>query len=366
MHPSRTPINWLRAFEVAARHLSFSAAAVELNVTPAAVSQQVRLLEHRLGEQLFLRHARGLRLTKAGETLVPACRESFERLDGAVTELFGNRRRDQLVIRVALGFARHWLLENIASFSSRHPDIPIRLLATVWAGEPLDASVDLDIRLASAPVRGMSCHRLTQDEIFPVCAPGLAASSPRIRQPADLRQHVLLRTIGFAQGWPHWFAAAGIEPPGSRHMLEFDSMRLTLDMAATGHGIALARSSYVSDLLQSRKLKALFDVRLKARDNLYLTHALGLDATSPAAMFRDWLLARPARRPGKGENEGLEKMTQSLPTRSRRGVARCSRSPRRCCCSDPMRAPHHRSARRSVTACPSGRPLQLFRPSRWP
>ena len=299
MQMSRTPVNWLRAFEVAARHLSFSAAAIELNVTPAAVSQQVRLLEHRLGEPLFLRHARGLRLTRAGETLVPACRESFERLDGALTELFGSRRRDRLVIRVALGFARHWLLDNVAAFSKAHPDIPIRLVATVWAGEPLDASVDLDIRLALAPARGIACHRLTQDEIFPVCSPALAAGTPRIRQPADLRNQVLLRTIGFAQGWSHWFAAAGVEPPRARPGLEFDSMRLALDMAAMGHGVALARSSYADELLRARRLKCLFGVRLKARDNLYLTHAHGLDPASPAALFRDWILARPERRSGR-------------------------------------------------------------------
>lgn len=299
MQASRTPVNWLRAFEVAARHLSFSAAASELNVTPAAVSQQVRLLEHRLGEQLFLRHARGLRLTRAGATLVPACRESFERLDGALSELFGSRRRDQLVIRVALGFARDWLLGNLAGFSKSHPEIPIRVVATVWAGEPLDASVDLDIRLALAPVRGLVCHRLTQDDIFPVCHPALATGAPRIRQPADLRHHVLLRTIGFAQGWPHWFAAAGIEPGYAASGLEFDSMRLALDVAALGHGIALARSSYADELLRTRRLKALFDVRLKARDNVYLTHTHGLDPASPAALFRDWILARPERRPRK-------------------------------------------------------------------
>jgi LysR family transcriptional regulator, glycine cleavage system transcriptional activator len=287
---SRTPVNWLRAFDVAARHLSFSAAATELNVTPAAVSQQVRLLEHRLGEQLFVRHARGLRLTRAGETLVPACRESFERLDSALGELFGRRRRDQLVIRVTLGFARSWLLDQIATFARQHPEIPVRVVATVWAGEPLDASVDLDIRLASGAVRGMACHRLTQDEIFPVCSPLLANASPRIRHPGDLSRHVLLHTIGFAQGWPHWFAAAGIEAPREVPKLEFDSMRLALDMAASGHGVALARSSYVEELLRSRRLKALFDVRLKARDNVYLVHAHGLAPGSPAALFRDWIV----------------------------------------------------------------------------
>jgi LysR family glycine cleavage system transcriptional activator len=296
MQDSKTPVNWLRAFEVSARHLSLSAAASELNVTPAAVSQQVRLLEQRLGEQLFVRHARGLRLTLAGEALAPACRESFERLDDALAELFGNRRTHQLVIRVALGFARHWLLDRLATFSQRHRDIPIRLVATVWAGEPLDASVDLDIRLASAPVPGMASHRLTEDEIFAVCSPVVAVGPPRLRQPADLRQQALLTTIGFAQGWKHWFAAAGVQPEPASPGLEFDSMRLSLEMAALGHGIALARTSYADDLLRTRRLKALFDVRIKATDNVYLTHAHGLDENAPAALFRDWLIARPHRR----------------------------------------------------------------------
>src|SRR5689334_14816259 len=116
MKGMRTPVNWLRAFEVAARHLSLSSAAQELSVTTAAVSQQVRLLEQRLGVPLFVRHSRGLRLTRAGEALVPACRDSFGRLDAALEELFGQRGKDQLVVRVTLGFARQWLLDRLASF----------------------------------------------------------------------------------------------------------------------------------------------------------------------------------------------------------------------------------------------------------
>src|SRR2546421_4993856 len=132
MKNGKTPVNWLRSFEVAARHLSLSAAASELNVTPAAVSQQVRLLELRLGERLFVRHARGLRLTGAGEALVPPCRESFEWLDTALTELFGNRGTQQLVIRVSLGFARQWLLERLAGFSRKHPEISNPPGTTLW------------------------------------------------------------------------------------------------------------------------------------------------------------------------------------------------------------------------------------------
>ena len=292
----KLPVNWLRAFEVAARHLSLSSAATELNVTPAAVSQQVRLLEHRLGERLFLRHSRGLRLTPAGEALAPSCRESFERLGSALTELFGDRKRPQLVIRVALGFARKWLLDKLAAFSRSHPEISIRLIASVWDGNTPEGGVDLDLRLASGPIAGLESHQLTRDKIFPVCSPKLVRGPIRIRRPADLRNHVLLTTVGFNQGWPHWYAAAGIDDLVPSSMLEFDSMRLALEMAALGCGVCLARSSYADEMLRAGQLKPLFDISLKASDNIFLTHVRGLDAGAPAISFRDWILAQPAQR----------------------------------------------------------------------
>lgn len=286
----RTPVNWLRAFEVAARHLSLSAAAQELSVTTAAVSQQVRLLEQRLGVPLFVRHSRGLRLTRAGEALVPTCRESFGRLDAALEELFGQRGKNQLVVRVALGFARQWLLDKLASFCTQQPDIRVRVVASVWAGQPLDTSIDMDIRIASGPVAGAESHQLTRDELFPVCNPRLGPRGSRLRHPSDLRSQPLLATIGFAQGWREWFQAAKLKDAVPAARLEFDSMRLTLETAALGHGIALARTSYAQDLLRARQLRRLFDVRVLATDNLYLVLARGIPAGTPAALFRDWLI----------------------------------------------------------------------------
>lgn len=286
MASSRTPVAWLRVFEVAARHLSFSAAAEELRVTPSAVSQQVRLLEHRLGRELFQRLPRGLRLTGAGEALVPVCRDSFERLDGALLELFGDRKGDRLVVRVAAGFARHWLLPRIADFLKKHPEIPLRIVASVWSGEPLDPNVELDIRLGSGPVGDMASVQLTEDELFPACSPRLL----RNRKPPDIATTPLLHTIGFAQGWADWLSAAGIaRRPGPRD-IEFDSVLLSQEMAALGHGIALARTSFAEDLLRTRRLVAPFALKLKAKDNIYLVHAPGLARRAPAAIFRDWLL----------------------------------------------------------------------------
>jgi LysR family transcriptional regulator, glycine cleavage system transcriptional activator len=286
------PVAWLRVFEVAARTLSFSAAAKELNVTPSAVSQQVRLLEHRLGQALFHRLPRGLRLTGIGEALMPVCRESFERLDAAVAELAGDRSGGRLVVRVAAGFARHWLLPRLAGFAASNPETPLRIVASIWAGEARDPNVELDLQLAMGPLAGMECTRLTSDELFPVCSPRLL----RGRKPPDLAAHPLLHTIGFAQGWTDWLRGAGVEPLPRRSGMEFDSVLFAQEMAALGHGIALARTSFVGDMLESRRLVAPFPFRLKTKDNMYLIHAPSLPRNSPAARFRDWLLEQSAGR----------------------------------------------------------------------
>jgi LysR family transcriptional regulator, glycine cleavage system transcriptional activator len=284
----KTPVNWLRVFEVAARHLSFTAAAEELRVTPSAVSQQVRLLEHRLGHALFQRLPRGLRLTVAGEALVPVCRESFERLDVALIELFGDRKGGRLTVRVAAGFARHWLL-----FSTKHPGIPLRIVASIWAGEPLDPNVEIDIRVGSGPIQGMACVQLTEDEVFPVCSPKLI----RGRKLPDLATVPLLHTIGFAQGWGEWFQRAGVERRATTRDMEFDSVLLSLEMAALGHGVALGRTSFAEDLLREKRLLAPFRLRLKTTDNVYLVHAPGLAPRSPAGIFKEWLLRAAAKQP---------------------------------------------------------------------
>lgn len=292
MNDAKTPLNWLRAFEVSARHLNLSAAAKELHVTPAAISQQVRLLEHRVGVALFERTARGVRLTRAGESLLPVCRESFERMDTALLELFGQRKGNRLVVRVLLGFARSWMIDAVAGFAQQHPDIPVRLVAAVWPGEPLDASVDVDVRLASSAPKGMSALQLTRDHIFPVCSPALAQRLKRSKKAMDWSSQTLLHTIGFEQGWTQWLRAAGTKRQMQGTDLEFDSAQLCLEAAALGHGIALARSSFAADFLASQRLVALPHSQLEAKDQVYLTTALGLSPRAPAALFRDYLLSR--------------------------------------------------------------------------
>jgi len=292
--PQHIPLNWLRAFEVSARHLNLSAAARELHVTPAAVSQQVRLLEHRVGRALFERNARGLRLTHAGDSLLPVCRESFERLEASLVELFGTRKGDRMVVRVVFGYARAWLLDVVAGFTQAHPDIPVRLTASIWPGEPVDSSVDVDLRLASSPPKGLEAHQLTRDTVFPVCAPALARRLLRGHEGKgegiDWSAQTLLHSIGFAQGWSHWLASAQVKRKPRNTDIEFDSVHLCMETACMGHGIALARNSFAQEYLAAKRLVALPCTPLEAKDNIYLTLAHGQGPHASAAIFRDYLL----------------------------------------------------------------------------
>jgi LysR family glycine cleavage system transcriptional activator len=143
----------------------------------------------------------------------------------------------------------------------------------------------------------MESHQLTHDEVFPVCSPVLASTPPRLRRPSDLLRHTLFTTVGFTEGWNHWLAAAGLKLERSAFGPEFDSMPLALEIAALGHGVSLARSSYAADLLRDGRLKRLFfAVRLKASDNVYLMLPRGLDAGAPAARFRNWILSAALHR----------------------------------------------------------------------
>ena len=126
------PLPWLRAFEVSARHLSFTSAARELGLSQAAVSKQIKLLELKLGEPLFFRFPRSLGLTKAGEAFLPKVQDAFERLSAGASEVFGPRRADVLTIRCAVGFAVNWLAPRLPDFMARHPDIALRLISSVW------------------------------------------------------------------------------------------------------------------------------------------------------------------------------------------------------------------------------------------
>ena len=210
MKLSIPPPNWLRSFEAAGRLGSFTEAAAELAVTPSAVSQLVRLLEQHLGAQLFLRLPKGLELTDHGKSFLPAVQGGFGSIKQAAAELFDTAGSHLVVLRVNTSFAYRWLADRLPDFQAANPSIPLRLYLTHWPTETDWEGLSLEIRYGDGGWTGLRSDRLTEEELFPVCAPELCTRSPRLESPSDIFRHTLLHAIGEGDGWNQWLEAAGV------------------------------------------------------------------------------------------------------------------------------------------------------------
>lgn len=228
------PLNALRAFQVSARHLSFTRAAQELNLTQAAVSQHVKNLEARLGVTLFRRVPRGLVLTDEGLALVPVLSESFDRIAGALQGYRGKVRRQVLSVGVVGTFAVGWLLPRMRDFQALHPHVDLRVFSNNNRVDLAGEGLDLAIRFGDGNWHGIDAQPLLSAPLSPVCSPALAT---RLRTPRDVLRESLLRSYR-PDEWPAWFAAAGLEPPVVQGSM-FDSSLVLADAAAQGAGVAL-------------------------------------------------------------------------------------------------------------------------------
>ena len=225
------PLPWLRAFEASARHLSFTNAATELNLTQAAISKQVKLLEQYLREPLFERLPRSLTLTKAGSAYLPKVNDAFERLSAGTIEVFGGRRLGILSVRAPVGYAITWLAARLPRFLATHPKTQVRIVSSVWADDYDSETFDLDIRYGFGSWAGFTADRVTWERLIPICLPEVAK---RMTAPNDLSKERLLHVLGYQEGWATWLAAAGAlqVDPGSG--LWFDTTPMALEVAAQG------------------------------------------------------------------------------------------------------------------------------------
>ena len=298
------PVHWLRAFEAAARHVSFTAAGRELGVTQSAVSQQVRLLEEHLGQPLFRRLPRGLEITAAGRAYLTTVQAAFERLAAGTQELFGTMAAPALTLRTTPGFAQFWLAGRLARFRDRHPRLPLRLISAIWPSEFAGETADLEVRYGRGDWPGLSIVRLTRETRFPVAAPEVA---DRLRAPADLAGETLLHAVGFDKGWPQWLAAAGVaQVAETAPTIVTDTTVVSMELARQGAGVALAHASLAREWIARGRLAAPFPMKLKTDEAFFLVHPVGRELSPQAAACRDWLIeeaaagmARPSLRPSR-------------------------------------------------------------------
>ena len=278
----------LRAFETAARTMSFTAAAQELNQTQGAISHQVNTLEARLGVKLFERHARGLKLTEAGGRYLPLVRDSLERLRAA-EDFVRLERPSVLTVTVSPNFASKWLVPRLGGFSVTHPNLDLRISASLQHVDFNREDIDLAVRHGTGDWPELHVTRLCAEELFPTCSPALLRSGPPVRSPADLSGHVLVHDRSRRQ-WRDWLAAFGIDCPDTERGPVFDQTALAIDAAAAGQGIALARTALASlDLIAGRLVRPLEEA-LPAEFAYWIVCRKSAADSPKISQFRSWLV----------------------------------------------------------------------------
>jgi len=253
------PLSSLRAFEAAARHLSFKDAAAELNVTPGAVSQQVKQLEEHCGAALFKRLTRALALTEAGRGAAPRMTVAFDQLADAYDLIRRRHGSDPLVVSVPPTFAARWLVPRLGRFQARHPDVELRLDANNRLVDFARDDVDVGVRFGGGAYPGLKAHCLLDQRVFPVCGPALLEGTAPLRTPDDLRHHTLLHhqhpdSVEVDPAWAMWLKAAGVEDVDATRGPRFSTYGLATDAAASGQGVALGDDVTVADDLARGRL----------------------------------------------------------------------------------------------------------------
>jgi LysR family glycine cleavage system transcriptional activator len=295
---SRLPsLNGLRAFEAAARHLSFTRAAEELNVTQTAISHQIKRLEEELGLRLFIRQNRTLVLTADARDYLPGIRAAFQDLRLATERLKRKENENVLTVSTLTSFATKWLVPRLSRFQELHPSIDVRVTTSMALVDFTRDGVDVGIRYGHGKWQGLRADWLMADELFPVCSPALLNGDAPLRNPEDLARHTLLHTShDMEDDWRVWLTASGLPvnlstQPG----LTFDLQFMTVQAAIDGLGVAIGRTAIVETDLAKGRLVAPFEMSLPTVAGYYLVCPHAAEDTPKITAFRDWLIATSKR-----------------------------------------------------------------------
>ena len=287
------PLNALRAFEAAARSENFTRAAEELNVTQGAVSHQVKALEQILDVRLFRREGQRLALTESGREYLLVVRDAFDRIALGTERLVQRRGSGVLTVSTSPDFAAKWLVSRIGRFAENHPEIDLRISASVHHVDFAREDVDIAVRHGDGHWAGMDVVRLCSERLFPVCSPKLASGRRRIAKAVDLLKFPLLRLDDWSN-WARWFEAAGVTDPVLRGPV-LNRASMLIDAAIDGQGIALARTALAaSDIISGRLIRPI-DVSLGMQSTYWIVCPKAAAKTPKIVTFRNWLLAEAAR-----------------------------------------------------------------------
>ncbi len=286
-------LNGLRAFEAAARHLSFTVAASELNVTQTAISHQIRRLEEELGIRLFVRKNRALTLTPEARDYLPGIRAAFDDLRLATDRLLRKENDRVLTVSTLASLAAKWLLPRLTAFQEAHPGIDVRITTSTSLVDFQRDEVDAAIRYGRGQWPGVRADWLMADQLFPVCSPALLTGPRPLRSPEDLAHHVLLHTsAGASDDWRLWLTAAGMPANLSKQPgLTFDLTLMTVQAAIDGIGVAIGRTSYVEADIAKGRLVVPFKITLPANAGFYLVSPEARADSPKLSAFRQWLTA---------------------------------------------------------------------------
>nr|WP_281394880.1 transcriptional regulator GcvA [Xanthobacter tagetidis] len=283
----------LQAFEAAARHLNFTRAAVELNLTQTAISHQIRNLEETLDIQLFSRDGGRLRLTAAGEQYVAAARLVISEISLATDRASHEQRDDTLTIGCLGTFEIKSLLPHISEFQEKHPDLSLRFKTIIPNAPPARPDYDVSIQYGVGDWPGMTAYKLGEEEVFPVCSPRLLEKDPDLTAPADLARHTIIRTgspLLVRDDWPFWLDRAGVPGLAFAREITCDLLYPAFQAAIEGLGIVMGRSAVVRHDISRGLLVEPFSIRLHSPSAYYLVVPQARENLAKVEVFRDWVL----------------------------------------------------------------------------
>lgn len=287
------PLNALRVFDAAARHLSFTRAAEELFVTQAAVSHQIKALEDFLGIKLFRRRNRFLLLTEEGQSYFLDIKEIFSALNDATRKLQSRSAKGALTVSLLPSFAIQWMVPRLSSFNQLHPDIDVRIQAVDREEDKLADDVDVAIFYGRGNWPGLKVEKLYAEYLIPVCSPALIAAEPPLRSPEDL-QHVTLLHDASRRDWQTLVKQLGITKVNVQQGPIFSHSAMVLQAAIHGQGVALANNVMVQSELETGRLVSPFNDVLASKNAFYLVCHESHAEVGKIAAFRHWILNKAA------------------------------------------------------------------------